>query len=167
MKETIQSLRDYSGYSVNGHRLLLKVAAHGDNNAWTVANIKYGTPLAKKASKGKSDSNGLHQPIVTIVKNILGEMELMVASSETPKKTKMPEGMKFAKIYRFIGATTSKDHNDFDFYGNANRGKLLVNYKGVNLTGNTKLYACYFGRYESIKGELGEAGPIVYAEILF
>ena len=67
VKETIKSLREYSGHDVNGHRLMIKIAAFGDNHDWTVANIKYGTPLAQKASKGKSDSTGLHQPIVTIV----------------------------------------------------------------------------------------------------
>ncbi|MEI8204606.1 MAG: hypothetical protein WCH34_16420, partial [Bacteroidota bacterium] len=46
VKLTIKKAHRYSSYETNGHRLMLKIAAHGDMNDWTVANIKYGTPLA-------------------------------------------------------------------------------------------------------------------------
>ncbi|MEI8203088.1 MAG: hypothetical protein WCH34_08765 [Bacteroidota bacterium] len=166
VNDTIKSLRDYSSYNVNGHRLLLKIAAFGNNHEWMVANIKFGTPLAKKPSKGASDSPEFKQPVITVLKNMLGEMELRVVSGENQKSTKLPAGMKFAKVYRYIGITPPKSIADFSLYGNAKRGKIAINFDGIDLSGNSKIYAYFYGVYESNKGKLGQPGPIVSALIL-
>ncbi len=166
VKQTIKAAREYSGFDVNSHRLFLKIAAFGDIHDWNVANIKYGTPLAKKSGTAKSDSPKALQPVVFIQKVLSNEMVLIVASPETPNRVALPEGMKFAKVYRFIGEKAPKSTADFDFYGNARKGKLDVNFDGVDLTGPNKLYAWFYARYESNKGELGQGGGWVSSQIL-
>ena len=167
VKTAVKSMREYASYDVNGHRLLLKIAALGDNNDWNVANIKFGTPLAKKPGKGKSDSPAMLQPMLSMKRNILGEMELGVVSPETPTSKKLPKGMKFAKVFRYIGATAPKSNADFSLYGNAKRGKIHITFEGVDNSGTTKLYAYYYACYESNKGELGQPSIIVSAGIVF
>ena len=167
VKTAVKSMREYASYDVNGHRLLLKIAALGDNNDWNVANIKFGTPLAKKHGGNKSDATAMLQPMLSMKKNILGEMELGVVSPETPTSKKLPKGMKFAKVFRYIGATAPKSNADFALYGNAKRGKIHITFEGVDNSGTTKLYAYYFACYESNKGELGQPSVIVSAGIVF
>ena len=59
VKQAIKSIREYSNYDVNGHRLILKIAAFGNNHDWAETNIKFGTPLAKKPGKGSGDATEL------------------------------------------------------------------------------------------------------------
>ena len=167
VKEKIQLARDYSCNDVNGHRLFLKIAAFGNNHDWTVAGIKYGTPLAKKPSVAKSDSPGLLTPKASIVQNVLGGMRLKVVNLLTPNSKKLPDGIKFAKVYRYIGISEPTSPKDFLFYGNVKRGYLDVTFDGIDLTGEEKLRAYYFARYESNKGELGLASETVSAGVLF
>ena len=167
IKITIKTLREYAGYDVGGHRLLFKIIAHGEYSDWAVANIKLGTPLAKKSGYHKSDSTEMLQPTVIIRKNIIGEMELMVYNPNTPTSRRLPDGMKFAKVYRYIGTEPAKSVNDFIFCGNAFRGKLCVNFAGVDQSSNVVLYAWYFARYESNKGELGAHGAMANAQIIY
>jgi len=166
VKETILAARNYSNNDVDGHRLFLKIAAHGDNHDWTIAEIKYGTPLAKKPGKAKSDSPEMLMPTTNVKKNAKGIMQLRVFCGDTPKSTKLPERMKFAKVYRCIGTVAPTSIDEFAFYGNAKRGKLLVDFAGVDVSGSTKIYAWFFARYESNKGELGLPGEWEFAEIL-
>lgn len=167
IRQTIKSLREYTGYDVGGHRLLFKIIAHGEYSDWAVANIKLGTPLAKKSGYHKSDSTAMLQPTVIIRKNIIGEMQLMVFNPNTPTSLRLPDGMKFAKVYRYIGTEPAKSVNDFTFCGNAFRGKLCVNFADVDQSSNVVLYAWYFARYESNKGELGAPGARVSAQIIY
>ncbi len=166
VKQTIKSAREYSKYDVNGHRLFLKIAAFGDNTDWNIANIRFGTALAKDPSKAKSDSPAMLQPSITVKKNLLREMELMVRNPQTPKSSKLPKGMKFAKVYLYIGTEPPKNMNQYAFCGNASRGKLVVNFSNMNIPTETKQYAYFIARYESNKGELGEAGGMTFAEVL-
>ena len=166
VKTTVKEARDYAGYGLHGHRLLLKIAAFGDNHDWEVANIKLGTPLAKKPGKAKSDSTALKQPSLNVKYNILGEMMLTVLDPDNPTSVGLPPGMKFAKVYMAIGATPPKSVNDYIFYGNAKRGKISVKFSNIENSGTLKLYAYFIARYESNKGELGQPCVMVSAEIM-
>ena len=166
VKTTVKAARDYAGYGPHGHRLLLKIAAFGDNHDWEVANIKLGTPLAKKPGKAKSDSTALKQPSLKIKYNILGEMMLTVLDPDNPTSVGLPAGMKFAKVYLYIGSVAPKNVNDYVFYGNAKRGKLSVKFTNIENSGTIKLYAYFIARYESNKGELGQPCGMVSAEII-
>ncbi len=167
VKKNIRLARDYSGHGLTGHRLLLKIAAFGTDNDWTVANIKLGTSLAKTPGKGKSESTAMLQPVLTLTKNKIGEMEISVASPEAPSVIRLPEGMRFAKVFRSIGTTMPTSTDAFVLYGNAKRGKIHVKFDGLDLSGTEKLYAWFYGIYESTKGELGQPSGIISAEILF
>ncbi len=166
VKQTLQAAREYSGHGVTGHRLFLKIAAHGDTQDWNIANIKLGTPLAKKPALAQGDSPVALQPVVNIKTVLSNEMVLTVENPQTPGKLALPKGMKFSKVYRYVGALAPKSTADFDFYGNAKRGKLAVNFDGIDLSGTTKLFVWFFARYESNKGELGQAGGWVSKQIL-
>ena len=166
VKQAIKSIREYSNYDVNGHRLILKIAAFGNNHDWSEANIKFGTPLAKKPGKGGGDATELKSPWCSVIVNKLGEQELMIFDPENPNIKRKPAGIKFIKVYRCIGPQQPQNLSQYVFIGNASKGRLKVKFTGVDLSGNTKIYAYYFARYESNKGELGEAGPVVFAEIL-
>ncbi len=166
IKITIKTLREYAGYDVGGHRLLFKIIAHGEYSDWAVANIKLGTPLAKKSGHRKSDSTVALQPTVIIQKNLLGEMVLIVFNPNTPTSLRLPEGMKFVKVYRYIGTQPPKSVHELTFYANAYRGRLAVNFEGVDLSGKEKIFVWFAARYESNNGELGVPGGMVFAQIL-
>ncbi len=167
VKQAVKSMREYASYDVNGRRLLLKIAALGDNHDWNVANIRFGTPLAKKSGTKKSDVTEMLQPMLSVKKNVYGEMQLSVVSPETPTSKRLPKGMKFVKVFRYIGATAPTSNAAFALYGNAKRGKIHITFEGVDNSGTTKLYAYYFACYESNKGELGQPSIIVSAGIVF
>ena len=167
VKKAIKSIREYSSYDVNGHRLLLKIAAFGNNSDWSIANIKFGTPLAKKTGSGKLDATSLKSPLLSVVSNLLGQQLLFVRDVDAPSSTKLPEGIKFAKVYRYIGTEPPQNINEYEFVGNAKRGRLVCTFEGKEFSGNQKIYAYYIARYESKKGELGEHGAMAFAEILF
>ncbi len=167
VRKNIKLARDYSGYGLTGHRLLIKIAGFGNDNDWTVANIKFGTPLAKKPGKGKSESTAMLKPVLTLNNNKIGEMEIGVASPEAPSVIRLPEGMRFAKVFRCISTTKPISTDAFVLYGNAKRGKMHVTFDGIDLSGTEKLYAWFYGIYESTKGELGQASGMISAEILF
>ncbi len=160
-------MREYTSYDVNGHRLLLKIAALGDNNDWNMANIRFETPLAKKSGSKKSHVTDMLQPVLSVKKNIYGEMRLSVVSPETPTQAKLPKGIKFAKAFHYIGSTAPKSNTDFSLYGNAKRGKIQITFEGVDNSGSTKLYAYYYACYESNKGELRQSITIVSTGIEF
>ncbi len=166
VKQTLKAVREYSGHGVTGHRLFLKIAAFGDTQDWNIANIKLGTPLAKKPALAQGDSPVALQPVVIIKEVLSNEMILTVENPQTPSKVALPKGMKFSKVYRYVGSVAPKSTADFEFYGNAKKGRLAVNFDGIDLSGTTKLFAWFFARYESNKGELGQAGGWVSKQIL-
>jgi len=167
VKQAIKSARKYVSYDVTGHRLLLKIAAFGDNHDWETANVKLGTPRAKKPGKGKSDSTAMKQPQISIKMNIMGEQLLSGVNPDTPHTIKLPAGMKFLKFYRFVGSQPPTSISQYIFVGNAYRGKLSSKFSGLELQGQVKIYAYYIARYESNKGELGEPCAMISAEVLF
>ncbi|MEI8203130.1 MAG: hypothetical protein WCH34_08980, partial [Bacteroidota bacterium] len=125
------------------------------------------TPLAKKRGRKKNYTPEMLQPIIVVKKNMLGEMQVCIINPEAPKSKKLPEGMKFAKVYLFVGEEPPKNINDFRFYGNAKRGLLPVNFADVDFKGNPVLYAFFVGRYESNRGVLGQPGAVASAKILY
>jgi hypothetical protein len=167
VKLAIRSAREYSSFDVSGHRLLLKIAGFGDSHAWEIANVKFGTPRAKKAHGGKSDSTAMKQPSLTIRENILHQQLLIVLDPDAPKSKKLPDGMKFAKIYRYVGKEPPANIHQYEFIGNSYRGRFVSHFSEMGLSGDEKIYAYYIARYESKKGELGMPCAMVSAEILF
>jgi len=167
IKQTIEALRKYAGSKVGGHRLIQKISAFGDNKDWVIANVKLGTPLAKKPSKEKKASNlKLKKPVLSIVLNALLVQKVTARNPDNPNLLKMPDGIKFIKIYLYIGTKPPKSLDDYKFYDNAKRGSLIIKFEEFNLSGKEKIYAYYFARYESKKGVLGLQSNVVNAEIL-
>jgi hypothetical protein len=103
VKQAIKSAHEYASFDVQGHRLMLKIAAHGDVMDWTAANIKFGTSLAKKTNIAKSESLKMLEPSLNIIGNIIHQQMLSVRNPENPTSTKVPKGIKFAKVYRYVG----------------------------------------------------------------
>jgi hypothetical protein len=166
VKLQIKELRAYCSWRTGGHRLLLKVAAFGDEHDWTVANIKLGTPQAKKASKGKSDSPALIAPEINISKYMLGQVEVKGRNPNTPTKSALPKGMKFLKFYYISGATPPRDNNIYKLYGNAKKGKCVITFDGIDTTGENKVYVFIVARYESNKGELGPFSAMISSVVI-
>ena len=166
VKITIKAAREFVGYGVNGHRLWLKIAAFGDDTDWATANVKFGTPLAKTPGKGKSDSTDMLLPELTIRHNIIGQQELHVVNPNTPNSVKLPKGMRFVNIFRYIGSVAPTKTSQFESIGNAYRGKFVSKLGSVETSGVARVYAYHIARYESNKGELGEFCAMESAEIL-
>lgn len=166
VKQTLDELRAYAGYQAGGHRLLFKIIAFGDNHAWTVANIKLGTPKAKKPAQGNQDAPAITTPETSLKSNVVGGMVFTAKNPATPDSKKLPKGMKFIKFYRYIGSERPKKASDFTFYANGFRGKIVMEFNGIE-EGEKKLYCWVYARYEGNKGDLGLPGNWVSGEIMF
>jgi len=165
MKLLIKTVKQYDHDKITGHKLLDKVALSGTSSDCETFRVKRGTSLAKSASKTSGDTGTLI-PVLTLKKNKEGEHQLTVKNPDKPKSAALPHGMKFAKVYRFIGTAAPKSIDDYKFIGNAKRGLIISKFADEGLDPNIKLWAWYISRYESNKGMLGEASAAIKVGVL-
>jgi hypothetical protein len=165
LKLLIKKIRAYDNNRKEGHHLLDKVALFGTIDDWVIFNIKRGTTLASGPTHLNNKSDQI-VPNIFLLKNDLGMHVLMVRNPETPASKKLPEGVAFAKIFRCISSETTVSKKEFDFIGNASRGKYLSNLIDIEQDKHTRLFAYYYCRYESKKGLLGLPSAVLRVEIL-
>jgi hypothetical protein len=165
MKELIKDVRAYDNDKAHGHHLLDKVALFGTLDDCLTFNVKGRTVLAADPTHHSEEAVTL-RPSVTVLSNEEGIQLLKVINPNTPGSKKLPEGIAFAKVYRFIGTEQPQDLNLYIFDGNAKRGEYTSTFGNLQLSDNKRTYAFYFARYESKLGILGAPSTIVKAEIL-
>jgi hypothetical protein len=165
MKILIANVRKYDNDPLTGHRLLDKIALMGTMNDCSLFRVKRSTALAITASKTTGETGSLI-PVITIRKNDEGEHYLSVRNPEKPKSSGLPDGIKFCKVYRFIGAAAPTSIKQYEFIGNAKRGLIISNFAELGLDPAIKLWAWYIARYESNKGVLGNPSAAIKAGVL-
>jgi hypothetical protein len=165
MKELIKEVRTYDNDKANGHHLLDKVALFGTIDDCLTFNVKGRTVLAADPTH-HSEEAVTFRPSVTVLNNEEGMQLLSVINPDTPGSKKLPEGMAFARLYRFIGTEMPQNLKLYDYVGIAKKGEYLSTFGDLHFTDDKRVYAFYFARYESKQGVLGEPSAIVKAEIL-
>jgi hypothetical protein len=159
VKALVRLVRKYDNDKATGHKLLDKVASFGSISDCEIFHVKRGTPIAASRSVRRSGP-GIQKPVLG-VKNIShSQHQLTVTNPDTPRSKSLPEGIKFAKVYRFIGAAAPADIKQYEFIGNAKRGLIISDFSE-----GEQGKAFYLARYESSSGELGSPSEVVSAVI--
>ena len=170
MKILITTVKKYDHDPITGHHLLDKIAISGTSSDAETFRVKRGTALAAMGmatAKTKGSSTAVTEiPALSIKRNSEGEHILNAVNPETPKSKAKPKGIKFLKVYRYIGTKAPIALSQYQFVANAKRGIAKSEFAGIGLDANTKLWAWYIGRYESNKGVLGSASPAIKVGIL-
>jgi hypothetical protein len=165
MNKNIKDTRLYDNSKSNGHHLLDKVADFGSSDDQITFNVKRNTFMEENPSEGEKKPMMI-VPFLSIIEFGLGQ-QLISASQSDAKKTKaLPEGMKFLKIYRAIAGAKPESVDDYHFLGNANRGRLLSSFEGIQIPADKKLNAYYIARYESTTGVLGGTSAVLESPIM-
>jgi|GEM_PF-4409786 len=146
MNLVMKNTRKYDNDPLIGNRLLDKVALSGTITDCETFRVKRGTPLAAPSSSaagtarsvggiavGTGASSG--KPVLAIKKYDVGEHHVSVTNPDTPKSHALPDGIKFAKVYRYIGVTAPTGINQYMFVGNAKRGSALSSFADADLAG--------------------------------
>jgi hypothetical protein len=165
MQEHIKTVRKYDNDKLEGHHLLDKVALGGTVDDCLTFNVVRGTALEATPVRHADDPSGL-TPVLMFKKYELGSHVLGVSCADTPGSKKLPEGMAFAKIYRFIGKTAPTKLSQYEFAGNAQRGEFTSEFPDLEIPEGESWEAWYFGRYESKKGALGNPGQVINAPVM-
>jgi hypothetical protein len=165
MTTLIKNVKAYDHNPLTGHHLLDKIAISGTINSCTIFKVKRGTPLVLTADKA-GPLPGTLIPVITVRDNTEGEHKLAVRNREKPKSRAIPKGMKFCKVYRYIGTAAPTSISQYQFIVNAKRGLAISNFADIGLDANTKLWAWYIARYESTKGVLGNPSAAIKVGVL-
>ena len=172
MKILIASVKKYDHDPITGHHLLDKIAIGGTSSDAETFRVKRGTALAATSlatakTKGGSTGTAVTEiPALSIKRNSEGEHILNAINPETPKSKAKPKGIKFLKVYRYIGTKAPIALSQYQFVANAKRGIAKSEFANIGLDANTKLWAWYIARYESNKGVLGSPSPAIKVGIL-
>lgn len=165
MTDHIAEVRSYDNNKLTGHHLLDKVGLNGTVDDWRTFNVKRGTTLQAEPVR-HAEEEVSERPVIVLKALEPGAHILSVSDADNPGSKKLPEGMAFAKVYRYIGTEATTDLDLYKFIDNAKLGEVTSDFTGVVQPGTTKIYAWYYGRYESKKGKLGMAGAIIRVEIV-
>lgn len=164
MKILIKNVKAYDHDKLSGHHLLDKVALNGTTSDCETFRVKRGTALAKSVTKTSGDTGTLI-PVLSVRKNNVGEHLLRATNNDKEKSKAIPKGMKFLKVYRFIGTKPPSSIDDYIFVANAKRGKALSHFSDLGLDPNVKMWAWYIARYESSTGKLGDPSPSIKVDV--
>ena len=121
------------------------------NTDYEKFHIKRGTSLAD-TTLTRSAASAQKIPVLTIKKITHEQHQLTVTNPDKPKSKGLPKGIKFAKVYRFVGTVAPTDVSQYQFVTNAKRGLATSSFADADL-GKT---AWYIARYESSTGILGQ-----------
>jgi hypothetical protein len=154
MKILIETVEKYDHDPILGNHLLDRIAILGSVSDCTTFKVKRGTPLVLKANEA-GPQPGTLIPVLTERLNTEGEHKLAVRNSQKPKSRAIPKGMKFCKVYRYIGTAAPTSISQYQFIVNAKRGLAISSFADIGLDPTVKLWAWYIARYESTKGVLG------------
>jgi hypothetical protein len=153
MRILIHDFMAYDHGENEPHKLLNKIADFGTIQDCNTVGVKRGTPLAK--SPNLSGSNVVVSkvsPVIDVRFNKIGRHLLTVRNPETPDSRALPPGIKFARMYCAIGTTKPANLNQYVPIGNAKRGLFENLFENIE-SSEDRLYAFYYGRYETTKGE--------------
>lgn len=172
----IKVVKKYDNDPLIGFHLLNKVAMNGTISDCETFRVKRDTALATISHQGSITSrtvgglvSGPLKPVLAVKKYDVAEHVLSVTNPDTPKSHALPDGIKFAKVYRYIGTAAPTALSQYVFVGSAKRGSVLSSITSADLAAipaNTNSYAWYIARYESNKGVLGDACGAIVAQIL-
>jgi hypothetical protein len=172
----IKAVKKYDNDPLTGFHLLDRVALSGTISDCETFHVKRGTALAAVSHQGAATARtigglvtGPEKPVLAVKKYDVGEHVIGVTNPDTPKSHALPAGIKFAKVYRFIGTAAPTALSQYQFVGNAKRGSVLSSFSDGDLAAfpaATTVYAWYIARYESNKGVLGDACGAIRAQIL-
>jgi hypothetical protein len=161
----IKQIRAYDNHPKEGHHLLDKVALNGTIDDCFTFNVKRGTTL--EAKPRRYESKEINSTPVISIKNIgLGNHTLLIEHPENLQSKKLPEGIIFVKIYRYIGSEPPQKLNQYEMIGNAKRSEFISDFADLEFDTDKKVYAWYYARYESTKGLLGLPGNIRKAPVI-
>lgn len=167
MRILIDDFMAYDHGENEPHKLLNKIADFGSIQDCNTVGVKRGTPLAKSpAVSGGNILASKVRPTLAVRSNLIGSHLLTVRNPETPDSRALPEGIKCARIYRYIGTVTPTKFSQYESIGNAKSGLFESLLSDVQPT-EDRLYAFYIGRYEDTRGELWEACEVLKLEIYF
>jgi hypothetical protein len=161
----IKNVKAYDHNPLTGHHMLDKIAISGTMNSCSIFKVKRGTPLVLKPDK-IGPLPGTLIPVITVKENTEGEHKLAVRNPKTPKSRAIPKGMKFCKVYRYIGTAAPTNISQYQFIVNAKRGLAISNFAEIGLDPTVKLWAWYIARYESTKGVLGNPSAVLKMGVL-
>jgi len=172
----IKNTKKYDNDPLTGFHLLDKVALGGTISDCETFRVKRSTALAAVSHQGaafKQSTGGLvvgtQKPVLAMKKYDVGEHHISVTNPDTPTSHALPDGIKFAKVYRYIGTVAPTALSQYQFVGNAKRGSVLSSFSDGDLAAfpaATTVYAWYIAKYESNKGVLGDACGAIHAQIL-
>jgi hypothetical protein len=138
--------------------------------------VKRGTALERVSRQGNPAQHNISalvagdgKPMLKIKKYDVAEHLISIGNTDSPKRAALPDGVKFVKVYRFVGTTAPTALAQYTFVGNAQRGTVLSSFTDIDLAAfaaDAVVYAWYVARYESSKGVLGNACGSIRAEIL-
>jgi hypothetical protein len=165
MNDHIKTVRKYDNDKKVGHHLLDKVALNGTVDDCLTFNVVRGTTLEADPVHHDYDPTQ-YVPIVSLKANKMGMHLIGVSCADTPDSRSLPVGMKYAKIYRYIGKTAPEKLTDFEFVGNAKYAEFTSDFGDLVIPEGEKWDAYYFARYESENGKLGNSGPSINAPIM-
>jgi hypothetical protein len=165
MNVLIKEVRAFDNSKINGHHLLDKVASFGSVDDQIAFNVRRGTVLDDPAEEAEKKPE-MMVPSLSIIEYGLGQQLIGAAQSDATKTIALPEGIKFLKIYRFIGVEKPQSTDDYHFLGNAKRGRLLSSFEGVQAVEGKTLKAYYLARYESNIGELSGWSAILESPVM-
>jgi hypothetical protein len=165
MNETVSKVRYYDNSKKDGHHLLDKVALNGTVDDCLTFNVVRGTVLQADPVH-HSDGPVTLLPTLVFKKHELGSQIIGVSCSTDPKSKKLPEGIVFAKIYRYVGKTPPTSLMQYQFIGNAKYGEFTSQLADIIIPEGETWEAHYFGRYESCKGTLGNPSAVISAPIM-
>ncbi|MBI3502116.1 MAG: hypothetical protein HY063_09995 [Bacteroidetes bacterium] len=164
MKILIKNVKAYDHDKLNGHKLLDKVALGGTTSDCETFRVKRSTALAKSPAKTAGDPGTLI-PVLFLRRMKVGEHLLTTKDPDKKKTEAIPHGMKFCKVYRFIGTAAPTSIKQYEFIVNAKRGLALSKFSDLGLDPNLKLWAWYIARYESSTGKLGDPSSALKVDV--
>jgi hypothetical protein len=165
MAAHIVEVRKYDNDKTNGHFLLDLVAQNGSVDDCVTFNVVRGTIL--QHDRTTHDYNpSLYTALVNIENNSIGQHILSARCQQVAKGYKLPDGMKFLQIFRYIGSERPKSASQYTSIGFAKKGKFISTFPDVVPVEGKTLIAYYYGCLVSIDGKQGTPGPVVDGPIM-
>jgi hypothetical protein len=161
----IKSFMNYDHGDVEPKRLLDKIALYGSVSDCEAVNIKRGTLLQDAPSQeGNPVLAKMLKPLVSLRKNGIGEQLLTVVNSTAPNSRALPDGVRCARVFRYIGTSAPASFEQYTSVGNAKRGLFLSKFTEA-LPPDKVCYAWYIAVYENTKGDLLDLSESLRVEI--
>jgi wyosine [tRNA(Phe)-imidazoG37] synthetase (radical SAM superfamily) len=146
--------------------LLDKIALYGSVSDCEKLNIKRGTVLAQAPTQdGEPVIAKMLKPMVAIKKNGVGEHLLLVTNSDAGSSRALPDGIRCARVFCYVGTEAPNNFKQYTSVGNAKRGLFLNKFTEALPATDKTYYAWYIAVYEDTKGNLLDLSEPLRVEI--